>query len=62
MLDAGRGELYVGEYDFGEGRLVDERLQQRRHALHITPVGQAALNELVCATDAGRAGDDARYV
>src|SRR5215475_6429004 len=28
-LDAGRGELYVGEYDFDQSRLVDERLQSQ---------------------------------
>jgi tRNA threonylcarbamoyladenosine biosynthesis protein TsaB len=43
-LDAGRGELYVGEYDFSIGKLVDERLQSReeffamvRHMKVVTP-------------------------
>jgi len=32
-LDAGRGELYVGEYDFSAGKLIDERLQSQEEFL-----------------------------
>ena len=32
-LDAGRGELFVGEYDFGKARLIDERLQSQQEFL-----------------------------
>ena len=32
-LDAGRGELYAGEYDFGDGRMIGERLLSQEEFL-----------------------------
>lgn len=68
-LDAGRGELYIGEYDFGEGRLLDERLEPQAEFLAkvrgvklVTPeraLAEAARIAGVDVEEVGRAGSEA---
>lgn len=68
-LDAGRGELYIGEYDFDEGRLLDERLEPQaeflakvRGAKLVTPeqaLAEAARIAGVDVEEVTRAGSEA---
>jgi tRNA threonylcarbamoyladenosine biosynthesis protein TsaB len=68
-LDAGRGEFYVAKYDFGEGRLLDERVQSQaeflaeaRGAKLVTPeraLAEAARIGGVDVEEVARSGSEA---
>ena len=62
VLDAGRGELYVGEYDFGEARLVDERLQSREELLAHARGAKVVTSEVTLLEPARAAGADIEAV
>jgi tRNA threonylcarbamoyladenosine biosynthesis protein TsaB len=61
-LDAGRGELYIGEYDFDEGRLLDERLEPQAEFLAKVPGAKLVTPERALAEAARIAGVDVEEV
>jgi len=61
-LDAGRGELYVGEYDFDQSRLVDERLQSQAEFLAETRGAKVVTPERALAETWRAGGAEAEEV
>jgi tRNA threonylcarbamoyladenosine biosynthesis protein TsaB len=61
-LDAGRGELYVGEYDIGTGRMIDERVQSQGEFLALARGAKVVTPESAWAGAALAAGAEVEEV
>jgi tRNA threonylcarbamoyladenosine biosynthesis protein TsaB len=61
-IDAGRSELYVGEYDFGDGRLIDESLQSQEEFLARARGSKVVTPERALVEAARAAGAEAEEV